>query len=82
MLCSDFQPTHFAVHLPILAQQRNIPLLLLPNASMEMGNLLGIKCAGVVAFRAAETAKNVGREEKEVNGAVDSFVTFVKSKIE
>eukprot|EP00977_Amphora_coffeiformis_P000663 scaffold145_cov173-Amphora_coffeaeformis.AAC.4 len=84
VLSSDYQPTHFAAHVPILARQRNIPILLLPNASTEMGKLLGIKCAGVMAFTntAEKTAsKNVGRDETEINEAVDSFVSFVKSKI-
>ena len=85
VLSSDYQPTHFAVHIPILARQRNIPILLLPNASTEMGNLLGIKCAGVIAFATAKKMADkskVGCEETEINASVDSFVDFVKRKIE
>ena len=79
VMCSDFEPTRFAVHFPIAAHQYNIPLLLLPAASQEMGALLGVRCAGVVAITSATKIDHPS--ERKVHEAIDSFVSFVKTKI-
>lgn len=90
VLSSDFRPTHFAAHVPVLARQRNIPLLLLPgdNSSTELGRLLGVRSAGVLGFVSSEPttasrapAEGATTREEEIHKAVDSFVDFIKSKV-
>ena len=72
--------------MPIMAHQRNIPLLLLPDASRELGKVFGVKCAGVIAFSLpvaeATTNEETNHEEhKTIRDKLDSFLSFVKSNM-
>jgi ribosomal protein L7Ae-like RNA K-turn-binding protein len=83
VLSSDFSPARFAAHIPLLAHQQGVPLLLLPNSSVEMGRLLGVKSAGVLAFCAATEPTEGGWTETEraIHQGLDSFVHFVRNKV-
>lgn len=51
LLARDVRPPHILAHIPLLAQQLSIPLLLLSgNTSKEMGSLLGIQSCAIVMF--------------------------------
>lgn len=82
VVSSDYQPAHFAAHLPLLAHQRQVPLLLLPEASNELGTLLGIRRAGVVAFTRPPADTSGEEGVQDIHDAVTSFVAFIKNRIE
>ena len=87
VVASDFDPVHSAAHFPVLARQRNIPLLLLPDASIELGKVLGVRCAGVVAFtlQGAEAAtgeeSDTRQQAKMIHDKLESFLSFIKSNM-
>lgn len=91
VVASDFDPVYMAAHLPVLAHQKRIPILLLPDASAELGAVLGIRCAGVVAFSlqaaAAATTTRMRDEEqcpqesKLIHEKLASFLSFVKENL-
>jgi hypothetical protein len=95
VLAADFQPTHFATHLPILVQQQNqlpnhnkIPILLLPGSttSTELGKLLGVKCVGVIGFQSPPVVSHNHHNESttttHIHNVITSFVQFIKSRME
>lgn len=86
VVASDFEPVRSAAHLPVLARQRNIPILLLPDASIELGKVLGVRCVGVVAFTlqgAAATSEecNTQQQAKMIHDKLESFLSFVKTNM-
>lgn len=83
VLNSDVHPTAVTSHLPILAQQSRVPVLLLPgnSSSSELGNILGTKKIAALAFVPHVSVYQESEEAKRVHTAVDSFVDFVRGKI-
>ena len=71
-----------AAHLPILAHQLRVPILLLPGdeASYELGQLLGTKrvaALSIVPHYDAYQGRAVANEDA-VHAAVDSFAEFIR----
>lgn len=82
VLSSDFEPAHFAIHFPILARKLDVPLLLLPESTVELGRLLRIRSAGVLAFRARAPTTTQGVREDSIHQSIDSFVQFIKTQMQ
>lgn len=79
------KPPTMLLHIPVLARQLRVPLLLLPGeaSAEELGKLLGIKRVAILAFL---PHINIYREgtpavEAELHSAVNSFVEFVRTKV-
>jgi len=80
VLAADMSPPHLVQHVPLLAQQLKIPILLLSKGSMELGQLLGTKRVAVILFASADPPAVA--TERAVHDSVDSFVTFVLQKMQ
>jgi len=81
VLTTDTPPT-ILVHVPVLCQQHQIPMLLLGGpASLELGKVLGTKKVGIFAFSPHAGVYPGTPLQCNVHSAVDSFVDFVQSKI-
>ena len=75
VMAKDVYPPTMLVHVPVLAQERSIPLLILPGkASSELGRALGIRKTTLLLFMESNDT-SVGDK------AVNSFVEFVISQI-
>ena len=82
VVASDYDPVHFAAHLPVVAHQRKIPILLLPDASRDLGKVLGVRCAGVIAFSLqGALSGEADRASRTMQEKLTSFVSFVKSTL-
>lgn len=80
VLAADVSPAHLMQHVPLLAQQLQIPILLLPGkASMELGELLGTKRVAAIVFASADTPMT--SSEQAVHDSVADFVGFVLKKM-
>lgn len=83
LLGRDLYPPNILSHIPLMAQETNTPILLLPgNASIELGTVLGIQRAGIVLFRRnANGNDELSTEDAKRHAQIDSFIDFVKSKL-
>lgn len=81
LLMIDAHPSLMS-HLPILAQQCRVPLLLLPGTSVELGKMMGTKKVAALAFVPHHAVFKVPNDESRVHAAVDSLVEFVRGKID
>jgi hypothetical protein len=89
ILAKDTYPPTMLAHVPVLAQQLNIPVLLLPGkASIELGQALNVRLTSIVMFLPklstdADDPSMARKEEKEEDNddPIDSFVAFIKSHI-
>lgn len=83
VLTIDVYPS-LTAHLPILAQQIPVPILLLPGAqsSSELGKLLGTKKVAALAIVPPLHADyNMADDECRVHAAVNSLARFIRDKI-
>lgn len=90
LLARDIRPPHMLAHIPALAKQLSIPLLLLSgNTSKELGAILGMKLCSIVLFLSHDKEKiqcdkdthdTVGMIARYHND-IDSFIEYAKSKI-
>jgi ribosomal protein L7Ae-like RNA K-turn-binding protein len=82
VLTTDVYPSVTA-HLPILAQQIRVPILLLPGvqSSAELGKLLGTKNVAALAFVSHHDVCKMNDDEGKVHAAVDSLANFVRGKL-
>jgi ribosomal protein L7Ae-like RNA K-turn-binding protein len=75
VMARDIYPPTILAHVPVLARQLNIPLLMLPGkASVEIGKALGIRRTSIVMF--LPSTKTDSSSE-----ALNSFVDFVVSQL-
>jgi ribosomal protein L7Ae-like RNA K-turn-binding protein len=84
VLTSDLHPPTLQAHIPVLAAQLRTPVFLLPGdaSSEELGKLLGTKRVAALAFLPHAAVYQMTSQEEQVHGAVDSFVAFVRGKLE
>lgn len=86
IIARDVRPPTSLAHIPVIANHRNIPLLVLPGrSSTEMGNIMGVKTVSVLMFL-EEEERNAdmiiqSRKTKDCHKSIDSFVKFLISKI-
>jgi ribosomal protein L7Ae-like RNA K-turn-binding protein len=74
-MARDIYPPTMLAHVPVLARQLNIPLLMLPGkASVEIGKALGIRRTSILVFLPSS-------QTDSSSVAVNSFVEFVVSQI-
>ncbi|KAG7343207.1 hypothetical protein IV203_021152 [Nitzschia inconspicua] len=78
VLAKDIYPPTMLAHIPVLARQLGITVLLLPGkASVDMGRAFHVPRTSILIF--------LSSSEKDQNGAsddpVDSFVGFIKSQM-
>lgn len=79
------RPALILSHIPIYADLLKIPILVLPGkASIEFGDLLGIKSVAAAMFLSpCSKSRKTGctDEESDVHMYFDSFVNFAISRI-
>lgn len=80
VLAKDVYPPTMLAHIPVLAQQLDIPILLLPGkASVELGEALQIRRTSILIFLSSSSNKD---DKVDANGdPIDSFVSFIKSQM-
>lgn len=83
LLGRDLYPPTILSHIPLMAQETNTPILLLPgNASVELGTTLGIPRVGIVLFRRNASRNNeLSMDDAKLHAQIDSFIDFIKSKV-
>jgi hypothetical protein len=96
ILARDVRPPHILAHIPVLAQQLSIPLLLLSgNTSKDMGSALGIKLCAIIMFLPRLEEDSMQQQQQQLGGDhpldmatitryhndIDSFIEYAKSKI-
>jgi ribosomal protein L7Ae-like RNA K-turn-binding protein len=82
VLAADLNPPTILAHIPVLAKQTRVPILLLPGrASIELGKALGAKKVAILCFQPHVPVYQGTLVEQEVHGAVDSFVDFMLQKL-
>jgi hypothetical protein len=95
ILARDVRPPHLLAHIPVLAQQLSIPLLLLSgNTSKDMGSALGIKLCAIVMFLPRCEEDSIQQQQQlggdhpldiatitRYHNDIDSFIEYAKSKI-
>jgi hypothetical protein len=79
VLAKDIYPPTMLAHVPVLAKELGIPVLLLPGkASVELGCALQVRRTSVLIFLS-------GNEEEDSDSAgedpIDSFVAFIQSQM-
>jgi ribosomal protein L7Ae-like RNA K-turn-binding protein len=83
IVAADLNPPTILAHIPVLAKQTHVPILLLPGrASFELGKALGTKKVAILCFQPHEPVDEATEAEEEVHGAVDSFVEFMLQKLQ
>jgi ribosomal protein L7Ae-like RNA K-turn-binding protein len=68
VVCRDVQPPVLVQHLPILAQQRDVPICLLPTSPYTLAHLFGLRTLIAFAF------KNVA------NSKYDELMKFISAR--
>jgi ribosomal protein L7Ae-like RNA K-turn-binding protein len=82
VVAADLHPPTILAHIPVLAKQTRVPILLLPGrASFELGKALGTKKVAILCFQPHVPVHEATEAEEEVNGSVDSFVDFMLQKL-
>ncbi len=82
VVAADLNPPTILAHIPVLAKQTRVPILLLPGrASQELGKILWTKKVAIMCFQPHVPIYKGTSVEQEVHGAVDSFVDFVLQKL-
>jgi ribosomal protein L7Ae-like RNA K-turn-binding protein len=89
LLARDIRPPHMLAHIPALARQLSIPLLLLSgNTSKELGTILGINLCSIVLFLSHDKEKmqcNTDTHDTAMisryHNYIDSFIEYAKCKI-
>jgi ribosomal protein L7Ae-like RNA K-turn-binding protein len=75
VVAKDMYPPTVLAHVPVIARERKIPLLMLPGkASSELGNALGLRKTSIMLFM-----KSDGTNAE--NKAMNSFLEFMVSEI-
>jgi ribosomal protein L7Ae-like RNA K-turn-binding protein len=83
VLAADLNPPTILAHTPVLAKQTRVPILLLPGlASAELGKALGTKKVAIMCFQPHVPIYRGDLVERDVHGAVDSFVDFMLQKLQ
>jgi ribosomal protein L7Ae-like RNA K-turn-binding protein len=84
VLAEDVQPPTILAHIPVLAKQSNVPILLLADwrASFELGKLLGTRKVAILCFQSQVPVNPGTLLEQQVHGAVDSFAEFMLQKLQ
>lgn len=78
VLARDIYPPTILSHIPVLAKQLQIPILLLPGkASKELGQAIGTQRTSILLFLQQEQDKPSATD----NANVPSFVQFVKETL-
>ena len=89
LLSRDVRPATIIAHISLYANLLKIPTLILPGkASIELGKAVGVRSVAAAVFLSScregvsmSEDKQNGREWKETQNDVDSFVKYVISKI-
>jgi hypothetical protein len=80
VLAKDTYPPTVLAHIPVLAQQLNIPVLLLPGkASVELGRALNVRMTSILMFLPFQGCADDPPSLITENDPIDSFVAFIKS---
>jgi len=86
LLARDIRPATIVAHIPVLAKQLKIPILILPGrASFELGKIMGVRTVSVLFLQ--ENKKEIEQESQkmsnkmfECNRCIDSYIDFSISK--
>lgn len=86
VLARDIYPPTILSHIPVMAEQVHVPILLLPgNASSELGKSIGTKKTSILLFLSEAEGDDDNNNNKDdvvrTNHAITSFVSFVKQSL-
>ncbi|KAL3904275.1 MAG: hypothetical protein SGILL_010131 [Bacillariaceae sp.] len=86
VLARDIYPPTMLAHVPQLAQELQIPVLLLPGkASLELGKALKVRRTSILMFLETAATRETSDEDDEDDDnevdPIDSFVAFIKEQL-